>query len=299
MILAGDTNIGFIGTGVMGKSMARHLMKGNYPVHIYSRTKKKAEELIAEGAIWEESVAALASRCQVVFTIVGFPPDVEEVYLGEQGILKNISSGGYVIDMTTSKPELAVTIADQAGETGVFSLDAPVSGGDVGAREGKLSIMVGGEKEAFDTILPLFELMGTNIVYQGAAGSGQHTKMCNQIIVAGGMLGITEALAYATKAGLDATSVHENIASGAARSWALTNLWPRVINGDFEPGFYVKHFIKDMTIASETAKMLDLDTPGLDLVKSLYEKLAEQGGGDDGTQALFKIYTSEGISKKS
>ncbi len=294
MILAENTNIGFIGTGVMGKSMARHLMKGSYPVHIYSRTKKKAEELIAEGAIWEESVADLASRCQVVFTIVGFPPDVEEVYLGEGGILKNISSGGYVIDMTTSKPELAAVIADQAKEMGVFALDAPVSGGDVGARDGKLSIMVGGEKEAFETILPLFQLMGTNIVHQGGAGNGQHTKMCNQIIVAGNMLGITEALAYANKTGLDASSVHENIESGAARSWALVNLWPKIIDGDFEPGFYVKHFIKDMTIASEAAKKMNLETPGLDLIKSLYEKLAEQGGGDDGTQALFKIYTSEG-----
>ncbi len=294
MILPQNTNVGFIGTGVMGKSMVRHLMKGSYPVHIYSRTKKKAEELIAEGAVWEESVAALASRCQVIFTIVGFPPDVEDVYLGEEGILKNIASGGYVIDMTTSKPELAATIADQAREKGVLSLDAPVSGGDVGARDGKLSIMVGGEKEVFDTILPLFELMGTNIVYQGAAGSGQHTKMCNQIIIAGVMLGITEALAYANKAGLDATSVLKNIESGAARSWALTNLWPRIIDENFEPGFYVKHFIKDMTIASETAKTLGLDTPGLDLAKSLYEKLAEQGGGDYGTQALFKVYTSEG-----
>ncbi len=291
MNLAEDTKIGFIGIGVMGKSMARHLMRGRFPVHIYSRTKEKAEELIAEGAVWEESVAALASRCQVVFTIVGFPPDVEEVYLGEEGILKNISSGGYVVDMTTSKPELAATIADQARELGLFALDAPVSGGDVGAREGKLSIMVGGEKETFETILPLFELMGTNIMYQGPAGSGQHTKMCNQVIIAGVMLGITEALAYANKAGLDPSSVLKNIESGAARSWALSNLWPRVINGNFEPGFYVKHFIKDMSIASETAKTLNLDTPCLDLAKSQYEKLAEQGGGDDGTQALFKIYT--------
>ncbi len=291
MNLSEDTKIGFIGIGVMGKSMARHLMKGRYPVHIYSRTKEKAEELIAEGAVWEESVAVLASRCQVVFTIVGFPPDVEEVYLGEEGILKNISSGGYVVDMTTSKPELAATIADQAREMGLFALDAPVSGGDVGAREGKLSIMVGGEKEVFETILPLFELMGTNIMYQGPAGSGQHTKMCNQVIIAGVMLGITEALAYANKAGLDPSSVLKNIESGAARSWALTNLWPRVIDGNFEPGFYVKHFIKDMSIASETAKTLNLDTPCLDLAKSQYEKLAEQGGGDDGTQALFKIYT--------
>lgn len=290
MTLPGTTKIGFIGTGVMGKSMARHLMKSEYPVHIFSRTKEKAKDLIEEGAIWQESVAALASGCQVVFTIVGFPPDVEEVYLGEEGILNNISSGGFVIDMTTSQPQLAVTIADKAYKKGVFSLDAPVSGGDIGAREGQLSIMVGGEKEVFETILPLFELMGKNIVYQGSAGSGQHTKMCNQIAIAAGMMGVCEALAYAGRSGLDVETVLKSIESGAAGSWSLSNMGPRIINGDFEPGFYVKHFIKDMTIASESAKSMNLETPGLDLAKSLYEKLAEQGGSDDGTQALFKIY---------
>ncbi len=290
MTLAETTKIGFIGTGVMGKSMARHLMKSKYPVHIYSRTKEKAKDLVEEGAIWEESVAALAAGCQVIFTIVGFPSDVEEVYLGEEGILENISSGGYVIDMTTSQPQLAVTLADKAQKKEVFSLDAPVSGGDIGAREGQLSIMVGGEKEVYKTILPLFELMGKNIVYQGPAGSGQHTKMCNQIAIASGMMGVCEALAYAGQSGLDAATVLESIESGAAGSWSLSNLGPRMIKGDFEPGFYVKHFIKDMIIASESAKSMDLDTPGLDLAKSLYEKLAEQGGSDDGTQALFKVY---------
>ncbi len=215
---------------------------------------------------------------------------MEEVYLGEEGILENISSSGYVIDMTTSQPQLAVTLADKAQKKGVFSLDAPVSGGDIGAREGQLSIMVGGEKEVYKTILPLFELMGKNIVYQGPAGSGQHTKMCNQIAIAAGMMGVCEALAYAGQSGLDAATVLKSIESGAAGSWSLSNLGPRMINGDFEPGFYVKHFIKDMTIASESAKSMELDTPGLDLAKSLYEKLAEQGGSDDGTQALFKIY---------
>lgn len=290
MTLTETTKIGFIGIGVMGKSMARHLMKSEYPVHIYSRTKDKAKDLLEEGAIWEESVAALAANCQVVFTIVGFPPDVEEVYLGEEGILNNISSGGYVIDMTTSQPQLAATIADKAQKKGVFSLDAPVSGGDIGAREGQLSIMVGGEKEVFETILPLFELMGKNIVYQGSAGSGQHTKMCNQIAIAAGMMGVCEALAYAGHSGLDVETVLKSIESGAAGSWSLSNMGPRIINGDFEPGFYVKHFIKDMTIASESAKSMNLETPGLDLAKSLYEKLAEQGGSDAGTQALFKIY---------
>ena len=290
MVLKKATKIGFIGTGVMGKSMVRHLMKGGYPVHIYSRTKEKAIELIGEGAVWEESVAALAAGCQIVFTIVGFPPDVEEVYLGEKGILENISSGGYVIDMTTSKPQLAVTIADQAREKGIYALDAPVSGGDIGAREGRLSIMVGGEKEVFEIIRPLFELMGTNIVYQGTAGSGQHAKMCNQIVIAAGMMGVCEALAYADHSGLDVLTVLKSIESGAAGSWLLSNLGPRMVRGDFEPGFYVKHFIKDMTIASESADSMNLDTPGLNLAKSLYEKLAAQGGGDDGTQALFTLY---------
>jgi len=293
MILTQETKIGFIGIGVMGKSMARHLMKGGYPVHIYSRTKEKARELIDEGAVWEENVSVLAAKCQVVFTIVGFPPDVEEVYLGEQGILENISPGGYIVDMTTSKPQLAVTIAEKAQERGAFALDAPVSGGDIGARDGRLSIMVGGEKEVFETILPLFELLGTNIVHQGPAGSGQHTKMCNQIAIAAGMIGVCEALAYAQHSGLDAATVLKSIESGAAGSWSLTNMGPRMLAGDFDPGFYVKHFIKDMTIASETAKSMDLDTPGLDLAKSLYEKLAAGGGADDGTQALFKMYTSK------
>jgi len=290
MILTEATKIGFIGIGVMGKSMARHLMKSEYPVHIYSRTKEKAEDLIKEGAIWEENVAALSACCQVIFTIVGFPPDVEDVYLGEGGILRNISSGGYVVDMTTSQPQLAVKIAAEAEKNGVSALDAPVSGGDIGARNGQLSIMVGGEKEAYETILPLFELMGTNIVYQGPAGSGQHTKMCNQIAIAAGMMGVCEALAYGGHAGLDVDTVLKSIESGAAGSWLLSNLGPRMIKGDFDPGFYVKHFIKDMTIASESAKSMNLDTPGLDLAKSLYEKLAAQGGSDDGTQALFKIY---------
>lgn len=290
MILPQTTKIGFIGTGVMGKSMVRHLMKGGYAVHIYSRTKENAVDLIGEGAVWEDNVATLAAGCQIIFTIVGFPPDVEEVYLGEKGILENISSGGYVIDMTTSKPQLAVTIADQAQKKGIYALDAPVSGGDIGAREGRLSIMVGGEKEAFGTILPLFELMGTNIVYQGVAGSGQHAKMCNQIVIAAGMVGVSEALAYAGHSGLDVSTVLKSIESGAAGSWVLSNLGPKMVAGDFEPGFYVKHFIKDMTIASEEADTMDLDTPGLNLAKSLYEKLAAQGGGDDGTQALFTLY---------
>ena len=285
-----DAAVGFIGIGVMGKSMARHLLHGGCRLHIYTRTKAKAADLIEEGAIWQDSVAALAAKCTVIFTIVGFPPDVEEVYLGKQGILENIQSGGYVVDMTTSRPDLAERIAHEAASKGVHALDAPVSGGDVGAREARLSIMVGGEKEAFDTLGPLFALMGKNIVYQGKAGSGQHTKMCNQIAIAAGMIGVCEALAYAAKSGLDPETVLKSIESGAAGSWGLTNLAPRIIRGDYQPGFYVKHFIKDMTVAIDSATAMGLDLPGLQLAKQLYEQLAAQGGAENGTQALFKLY---------
>lgn len=285
-----NTTIGFIGIGVMGKSMARHLMNGGYTTHIYTRTRAKAEDLIAEGAVWEESVASLAAKCQVIFTIVGFPPDVEEVYLGENGILANMKAGGYVVDMTTSRPDLAARIFAEAAKRNIHSLDAPVSGGDIGAREARLSIMVGGEQAAFETVLPLFELMGKNIVYQGAAGSGQHTKMCNQIAIAAGMMGVCEALAYAEKSGLDPKNVLQSIESGAAGSWSLSNLAPRIIGGDYAPGFFVKHFIKDMTIAIESADAMGVDLPGLKLARQLYQKLAAEGGADDGTQALFKLY---------
>lgn len=286
-----NTTIGFIGIGVMGKSMARHLMQGGYRMHIYTRTKAKATDLIEEGANWEESVASLAAKCNVIFTIVGFPPDVEEVYLGEQGILAKIQPGGYVVDMTTSRPDLAARIAEKAAERGVQALDAPVSGGDIGAREARLSIMVGGNKDAFDAVLPLFALMGKNIVFQGKPGSGQHAKMCNQIAIAAGMMGVCESLAYATKSGLDPNTVLKSIESGAAGSWGLSNLAPRIIKGDFAPGFYVKHFIKDMTIAIESAEAMGLDLPGLKLARQLYEKLAAEGGADNGTQALFRLYS--------
>jgi 3-hydroxyisobutyrate dehydrogenase len=289
-IKAGSTTLGFIGIGVMGKSMARHLMQGGYAMHIYTRTKAKADDIIAEGAIWEDSVAALASKCDVIFTIVGFPPDVEEVYFGEQGILANMKTGGYVVDMTTSRPDMAVRIAEEAAKKGIHGLDAPVSGGDIGARNGALSIMVGGGKDDFDVVLPLFELMGKNIVYQGKAGSGQHTKMCNQIAIAAGMMGVCESLAYAKKSGLDPATVLKSIESGAAGSWGLSNLAPRIIKDDYAPGFYVKHFIKDMTIAIEAADAMGAELPGLKLAKQLYDKLAAEGGADSGTQALFKLY---------
>ncbi len=286
-----NATIGFIGIGVMGKSMARHLMQGGYKLHIYTRTRAKAEDLLQEGANWEDSVAVLAAKCNVIFTIVGFPPDVEDVYLGKQGILANIRPGGYVVDMTTSRPDLAERIATEAAKNDIHALDAPVSGGDIGAREARLSIMVGGSRDAFDAVKPLLALMGKIIVYQGKAGSGQHTKMCNQIAIAAGMLGVCESLAYAKKSGLEPEVVLQSIESGAAGSWSLTNLAPRIIRGDYQPGFYVKHFIKDMAIAIDSAEAMGLELPGLKLAKQLYEKLAAAGGAESGTQALFQLYS--------
>lgn len=285
--------VAFIGIGVMGKSMASNLMDKGHTLHIYNRTKSKAEELIDRGAIWHDSPAEAAAEAEAVFTIVGFPKDVEEVYLGGQGILKAVSEGTVLVDMTTSDPALAVRIAEAAAAKGCSTLDAPVSGGDTGAQKGSLSIMVGGDRKAFDRVLPLFEAMGTNIVYQGESGSGQHTKMCNQIAIAAGMLGVCEAVAYAKRAGLDPETVLKSIESGAAGSWALSNLAPRMIKGNYDPGFYVKHFIKDMGIAAESAESMNFDAPGLQLALERYRELAAQGGEDYGTQALYKLYTEE------
>lgn len=284
-----QTVIGLVGTGVMGKSMAGHFIKAGFEVHVYNRTKAKAEDLLEQGAKWQDSPGELAQHCNVIITMVGFPSDVEEVYLGEQGILRNAKPNSYLIDMTTSSPALAVKIYEAALEHKMVSLDAPVSGGDVGAKEARLSIMVGGDKEAFDTVLPLFEIIGKNIVYQGQAGAGQHTKMCNQIAIASNMIGVCEALVYAKKAGLDPSTVLKSIESGAAGSWSLSNLAPRIIAENFDPGFYVKHFIKDMGIALQAAEEMKLDMPGLSLAKSLYEQLAAIGEENSGTQALYKI----------
>ncbi|MCH8514396.1 MAG: NAD(P)-dependent oxidoreductase [Kiritimatiellae bacterium] len=282
--------IGFIGTGVMGKSMAGHLLAAGHPLRVYTRTKAKASDLLQKGAVWEDSPGALAANCDIVITIVGMPADVEEVYFGDQGLLANLRKGTVLIDMTTSSPELARRIADAAKEKGGAALDAPVSGGDKGAREAALSIMVGGERSVYDELLPVFKLMGRNIVYQGPAGSGQSCKMCNQVVIASTMIGVCEAMAYAKKSGLDPHTVLESISAGAAGSWALSNLAPRMIEGDFDPGFYVKHFIKDMGIASESAEKMDLDLPGLALSLNSYRELAAKGDGDLGTQALAKMY---------
>lgn len=282
--------IGFIGTGVMGKSMAQHLLAAGYTLHVHTRTKSKAAELLDHGAKWYESLGELASACDVIITMVGEPSDVEQIYFGEQGLLASAKKGAGLIDMTTSSPALARRIAQAASARGLFALDAPVSGGDIGAREARLSIMVGGTQEDFDRVQPLLGLFGKNIVLQGPAGAGQHAKMCNQIAIASGMVGICEALLYAKGAGLDPVQVLKSIEFGAAGSWSLSNLAPRIINGDYAPGFYVKHFIKDMKIALDAAEQMKLELPGLALAHKLYEQLSELGYDDQGTQALYLLF---------
>lgn len=289
-IKAGQTIVGFIGLGVMGKSMAGHILKAGYKLHVYTRTKASAETLISKGAVWENTVQALSQKCDLIITIVGFPTDVEEVYLSENGILNHAKKGTVLIDMTTSSPDLAIKIYEKAKEKSMESLDAPVSGGDLGAQNATLSIMVGGDKETFNSALPIFEIMGKNIVFQGKAGAGQHTKVANQIAIAAGMIAVCESIAYAKKAGLDPETVLECIGQGAAASWSLNTLGPRMIAGDMEPGFFIKHFIKDIKIASASSTNLGLKTPGLDLALSLYKKMVEMGFEDKGTQALYKMF---------
>ena len=281
---------GFIGIGVMGSSMARHLLDAGYPLHVHSRTRSRTEDLCRRGALWHDTVASLARQCRIIITMVGFPSDVEAIYQGPEGLLENASPGTLILDMTTSRPDLAVTLHELGKARGIHCMDAPVTGGDIGARKGNLSIMAGGDADDFDQALPLLQCMGTNIHYQGPAGSGQHTKMVNQIAIAAGMVAMCEALGYAGKAGLDLEKVLANIAHGAAGSWSLSNLAPRIIKKDFSPGFYVKHFIKDMSIALDSAKAMGLETPGLALAARLYRQLADQGGNNDGTQALFKLF---------
>lgn len=290
MLTKENTVIGFIGAGVMGSSMANNLLKAGYRVIVSSRTKEKAEALLKNGAKWADSPKLVAEEANVIITIVGYPTDVWEVYLGENGLIPNGKPDTYLLDMTTSTPSLAIEIYEEAKKKGMHALDAPVSGGDIGAREARLSIMVGGDEEDFNNVLPIFEVLGTNIVYQGKAGSGQHTKMCNQIVIASGMVGVSEAIVYAEKSGLNPETVLQSISSGAAGSWSLSNLAPRMIQGNFEPGFYIKHFIKDMTIALEEAEKMGMEAPGLSLTLSLYKQLAEKGEENSGTQALYKYW---------
>lgn len=285
-----QATIGFIGTGVMGQRMVLQLLKAGYHVHVYNRTKAKTDDLIAQGAVWQDTVADIARETDIVITMVGFPSDVEAVYFGTDGILQNARQGTHLIDMTTSKPLLAEHIAEEGRARHLHVWDAPVSGGDIGAKNGTLTIMVGGETEAFADIEPVLDVLGDNIVHQGEAGSGQHTKMANQITIASNMMGVSEAVAYAKKAGLNPNRVLESISYGAAGSWSLSNLAPRMIQGDDAPGFYVKHFIKDMSIAIEAADEMALPVPGLKQAKALYDQLAEQGHENAGTQALYQWY---------
>ncbi|MFE4132890.1 NAD(P)-dependent oxidoreductase [Peribacillus sp. YIM B13482] len=282
--------IGFIGLGVMGNSMAVNLLKAGFEVFVYTRTKEKASELLSQGAKWASSPKEIAQLANVIISMVGYPSDVEEIYFGENGLIENGKKGTHLIDMTTSTPSLAMRISEEAKKRGMQSLDAPVSGGDIGARDAKLTIMVGGDSEAFEAVRPIFDIIGSNVVHQGPAGSGQHTKMCNQIAIASNMIGVTEAISYAKKAGLDPDRVLRSISSGSAGSWSLSNLVPRMVKGDFEPGFYIKHFIKDMKIALDEAERMGMEAPGLSLSKSLYEGLAEAGEENSGTQALYKHY---------
>ncbi|MDO5516427.1 MAG: NAD(P)-dependent oxidoreductase [Clostridium sp.] len=282
--------IGFIGIGVMGKSMVRNLMKNGYEVSVYNRTKEKAEEVVNEGAVWCDDVKTCASGKDVVITIVGYPKDVREVYFGENGILENADKGTVVIDMTTTSPKLSVEIYEEAKKRGISAIDAPVSGGDVGAKNGTLSIMAGGDKEVFDKCHDIFKCMGTTIIYEGKAGNGQHTKMANQIAIAGAVSGVCEAITYARGAGLDVQTMLDSISEGAAGSWQMSNMAPRMIKGDFDPGFYIKHFIKDMKIAKEEAGDVNIDLKVLDTVLKMYEHLEENKLGDLGTQGLLKYY---------
>jgi len=282
-------NIGFIGVGVMGKSMVRNLMKAGFDVSIYTRTKSKVEDVISEGAVWCDTVQECVLEKDAVISIVGYPSDVEEVYLGENGIINSAKEGAYIIDMTTSDPGIAKNIYALALAKGIYALDAPVSGGDVGAKNGTLSIMVGGDIEAFDACKPLFEAMGKTIVYEGGAGNGQHTKMANQIALGGAIAGVCEAMVYSRKAGLDVQTMLDTISQGAAGSWQMSNMAPRILNGDFNPGFFLKHYVKDLRIALEQASSLDIDLDIIEMVFSIYEKLQEEYG-DLGTQALIKHY---------
>jgi len=277
----------------MGRSMASHLLHAGHTVHVYNRTREKAQTLLDAGAHWHESPGAVAAAADVIITMLGFPTDVESCYFSEGGILERAKQGALLVDMTTSSPLLAQRISVAAAARGLEALDAPVSGGDIGAREARLVIMVGGEAAAFERAKPVLELLGKNIALLGASGAGQHCKMANQISVAVGMVAWCEALAYAQKAGLAPAAVHQSISGGAAGSWALTTLAPRALSGDFAPGFYVKHILKDMRIALDSAAELHLDLPGLAIARKLYEQVAERGWEDCGTQVLYRLYLAQ------
>jgi len=283
----GTSRIGWIGTGVMGSSMCGHLLAARYPMTVFNRTGQKTGPLVEKGAHLASTISELAATSDAVFTMVSYPRDVRQVTLGEQGILSAIRPGSVVVDMSTSEPALAAEIFEAARSRGVHPIDAPVSGGDIGAREARLSIMIGGDPEVVEALRPLFETMGKTIVYQGPAGSGQHTKMANQILATGTMISVCEALLYGYKAGLNLETLMQSVSSGAAGSWALSNLGPRMIAGNFEPGFFVEHFLKDMAIALAESRRMKLALPGLALAEQLYRAVEAQGYGRKGTQALL------------
>ncbi len=288
--------VGWIGTGVMGKSMCGHILKAGHTVSVYSRTREKASDLLSAGAVWRKDPADVAMHSDVIFSIVGFPHDVEEVYLGADGILSAARRDAIVCDMTTSEPSLARRIHAEAEKKGVRSLDAPVSGGDIGAREAKLAIMVGGDRGAFEEALPLLRLMGETIALMGGPGSGQHTKMANQILIASTVIGVVESLLYAQRAGLGMDAVIDVIGKGAASSWSINNLGRRIARGDYNPGFFIKHFVKDMGIALQEARQMKLALPGLALVNQFYVAAQALGLENLGTQGLFKVLeTMNGI----
>ncbi|HET6460563.1 MAG TPA: NAD(P)-dependent oxidoreductase [Syntrophales bacterium] len=281
--------IGWVGTGVMGKSMCLHILKKGYQLSVYNRTKEKAGQLCRQGASWFETPGEVAAASDLTFTMVGEPPDVEQVILGKGGILERSRPGSVIVDMTTSEPSLARRIYLEAKGKSVSSLDAPVSGGDIGAQEGTLAIMVGGDEDVFKRVLPVFELMGKNIAYMGGPGTGQHTKMTNQIVIAATMVGVVESLLYAHRAGLDLDAVINIIGKGAASSWSLNQLGRRIVKGDFAPGFYIRHFVKDMGIALLEARKMKLSLPGLALANQFYTAAMAEGLDAEGTQALYKV----------
>jgi 3-hydroxyisobutyrate dehydrogenase len=284
-----QTRVGWIGIGVMGRSMCGHLLKAGHQVSLFTRTREKAADLLSAGASWCDTPAGVARESDVVFTMVGFPSDVEQVYLGKDGILSQARAGSVVCDMTTSEPSLAVRIHREAGLRKAASLDAPVSGGDVGAREAKLAIMVGGDRETFEKVMPLFQKMGETISLMGGPGAGQHTKMANQIVITGNMIGMVEALLYTHKAGLGMEAMIDIVGKGAASSWSLNNLGRRIARSDFNPGFYIKHFVKDMGIALQEARRMSLSLPGLALVNQFYLSAQALGWEELGTQGLYKV----------
>ncbi len=291
-----STRVGWIGTGVMGLSMCGHLLARGMAVSIFSRTKGRAQQLLERGGTWQPSSREVAEHAQVVCTMVGYPADVRAVYFGKDGVLAGAHPGSVLIDFTTTEPSLAREIAAEAARHGVYALDAPVSGGDVGARNATLSIMVGGERAAFEAVRPLLELLGKSIVLQGAPGAGQHAKMCNQIVIAGTMIGVCEALLYGQRAGLNLETMLQSIRGGAAGCWTLDNLAPRVLKRNFDPGFFVEHFVKDMAIALDEARRMNLKLPGLELVHRLYETAVAHGHGKKGTHALYLALEQVGAS---